>query len=343
MNAATRYHPLLVALHWVLALLIGGALFFGAVKLVQISNQDPYKVEALRAHMTAGLVILALMGLRLLVRLRTTHPPAATTGHARLDGAARLSHRAFYIAVILMAGSGLFMAVQSGVIGIVAGAHPALPRDFWALPVRSVHYFLSRLLMILIAVHVIAVAYHSLLRKDRLLRRMGFGLSQSGTSRVWHVAPWFSTLVLIFAAFILSMIGVKFVIDPVSAAVASGMTLHSAVAVTNMRASFGAFPLACAIFIVICLASGSHRVTGLRFVAIVIGAVLLVRVFGIYRDGTLMESGKVLGAEAILMILSILGLFFERSRLRFNQLRIPPRPVSLVQQDAQTLAAEGES
>jgi cytochrome b561 len=93
--------------------------------------------------MTAGLVILALMALRLLVRLRRTHPPFATTGDARLDGAAWLSHRAFYVAVMLMAGSGLFMAVQCGVI--VAGAHPARPRDFWPLPVRSAHYFLSRL------------------------------------------------------------------------------------------------------------------------------------------------------------------------------------------------------
>jgi DMSO reductase anchor subunit len=94
------------------------------------------------------------------------------------------------------------------------------------------------------------------------------------------------------------------------------MMLQSSVAVTNMRASFGAFPLACAIFIAVCLLSNARRVAGLRFVAIVIGVVLLVRAFGIYQDGTLMESGKVLTAEAALMTLSIAGLALERLRRR---------------------------
>jgi cytochrome b561 len=313
MNAVTRYHPILVALHWGLAFLIGGALFFGALKMVHIPNASPQKVEALRAHMTAGLMILALMGMRLFVRSRTAHPPAASAGEPRLDRLAWFSHRTFYPAVMLMAASGLLLGIQTGVIGIVAGAHPAVPHDFWAWPVRGVHYLLSRFLMALIALHVLAVLYHGVVLKDGLIRRMGFGLpAPVWRDRMSRLAPWFSRAVLVLAAFILTMIGVKFIANPVGSAAASGMTLESALAVTNMRASFGAFPLACAVFVVVCLLSSARRMAGLHFVIIVIGVVLLVRAFGIYQDGTLMESRKILAAEVVLMTLSIAGLALER-------------------------------
>jgi cytochrome b561 len=317
MNAVTRYHPMLVALHWGLAFLIGGALFFGALKMVHIPNASPQKVEALRAHMTAGLTILLLMGVRLLVRSLTAHPPAASAGNPWLDRLAWLSHGTFYSAVMLMAASGLFMAMQAGVIGVLVGAHPGIPHDFWAWPLRSVHYFLSRFLMALIALHLLAVLYHSVVLKDGLIRRMGFGLQAPvWWDRMPHFASWFSRVVLVLAAFILTMIGVKFIANPVGAAAASDMALQSPLAVTNMRASFGAFPLACAIFIVVCLLSSARRVAGLRFVIIVIGVVLLVRAFGIYQDGTLVESRTVLAAEFVLLILSGAGLALERLRRR---------------------------
>jgi cytochrome b561 len=175
MARVSRYHPLLVTLHWVLALLIIAALALGALVMVNIPNSSPMKIEALRSHMSGGVLILALMLIRLVVRTRTSHPAAAPTGNPILDRVAWASHRLFYVAVIVMAGSGIFMALQTHLPEIVFERHGALPASFWVYPVRTVHFVASRALMALIALHIVGALYHTFILKDGLLRRMFFG------------------------------------------------------------------------------------------------------------------------------------------------------------------------
>jgi cytochrome b561 len=79
MPQVSRYHPLLVALHWLLALIIIAALALGALVMAKMPNTNPMKLEALRSHMTGGFVILLLMSLRLITRIRSRKPPEATT------------------------------------------------------------------------------------------------------------------------------------------------------------------------------------------------------------------------------------------------------------------------
>jgi cytochrome b561 len=165
----------LVALHWLLAFFIIAALALGALVLARLHNTDPMKIEALRSHMIGGLLILVLMLARLFVRTRTAHPTAATTGNRDLDRLAWLSHRLFYIVALALPVSGLFMAFQTDLPSIVFAGHGALPADFWAYPIRWVHYALTRLLMALIALHILGALYHTLILRDGLLRRMFFG------------------------------------------------------------------------------------------------------------------------------------------------------------------------
>lgn len=174
MSKVTRYHPLLVGLHWLLAFLVLGALGFGTV-LAHTANTDPNKIEMLQKHMGAGMAILVLMLVRLVVRRRSAHPEKASTGNPWLDRLAWLSHRLFYVAVLGQAASGLIMALQSGAIGFVYFNQGTLPPDFWAFPVRYLHYGFSRLLIALVALHVAGALYHTFVLRDRLLRRMGFG------------------------------------------------------------------------------------------------------------------------------------------------------------------------
>jgi cytochrome b561 len=175
MDQVSRYHPLLVALHWVLALLIIAALALGALVMAKIPNTDPTKIEALRSHMSGGILILILMLVRAFVRMRTRHPPRATAGNPILDRIAWASHRMLYTVVLGMAGSGLVMAMQARLFAVAFGGHGSLPPDLWVFSVRTVHYAISRLLMALIALHVAAALYHTLVLKDGLLRRMFFG------------------------------------------------------------------------------------------------------------------------------------------------------------------------
>jgi len=176
----TRYHQLLVALHWLLALMIGVALFAGGVLLAETPNSDPDKIFMLRAHMSIGILILLLMLVRLVVRLRTSKPAHASTGNPMLDKAGVWTHWAFYLFVILMAGSGIGISVLAGLPPIVfGGSGDPLPPDFWAYPPRYAHAILANILMVLIVLHVAAFAWHQWVKKDSLFRRMWFGDRQS--------------------------------------------------------------------------------------------------------------------------------------------------------------------
>lgn len=175
MPEVSRYHPLLVAMHWLLAVLIIAALALGALVMAKIPNTAPMKLEALRSHMAGGGLILLLMLTRLVLRTVTAHPAAASTGSAVLDRVAWLSHRMFYTLIIGMAVTGAAMAVQAGLFTVVFGEHGTLPADLWVYPLRWMHYLISRVLMALIALHVVGALYHVVVRKDGLLRRMAFG------------------------------------------------------------------------------------------------------------------------------------------------------------------------
>jgi len=128
------------------------------------------------------MAILALTLLRLFVRNVSAHPAPAHTGHALLDNLAWLSHRMFYPAVFMMAGSGLALALESGALAAVFSHQGALPPDFWAFAPRSVHYLVSRVPMALIALHVTGALYHAFVLRDGLLRRLWFGTPRPSSS-----------------------------------------------------------------------------------------------------------------------------------------------------------------
>src|SRR5262249_1605655 len=81
MKQVSRYHPLLVTLHWVLAVLIIAELTLGFFGLAATSNSDPRKIDIPRVHMTGGVLILALMVLRFIVRMRTSRLAAGRCHH----------------------------------------------------------------------------------------------------------------------------------------------------------------------------------------------------------------------------------------------------------------------
>jgi cytochrome b561 len=174
-RASARYHPIFVLIHWAAAFVIANLLLRGVLTMRYIPNSDPEKIDGLTAHMYAGTLVLALMMIRLVIRWKTRHPPKATARNRHLDRLAWASHHLLYILVIAQALSGLYMAVQTGLPDVLIMGRGTLPEDFWVFPVRSVHYVLSRLLMATIALHITGAAYHVLILKDGLLRRMGFG------------------------------------------------------------------------------------------------------------------------------------------------------------------------
>lgn len=170
----TRYHPALVVLHWLLALMLLVMLAGGTFNMAGVPNSDPAKLATLRIHMILGGSVGLLMLVRLVVRLRTAHPEPARTGHALADRLAPLAHWVLYALVLGMVGSGIALSVTSGLPDAVFGAG-TLPESFHAFAPRAAHGLIATLLMLVIALHVLAALYHQILRKDGLMARMGFG------------------------------------------------------------------------------------------------------------------------------------------------------------------------
>ena len=117
-----RYHPFLVALHWGMALMIFLALAAGGLVLANMPADSPDKVSALGIHMIVGMVIGALLLVRLVTRLRSTHPTAATTGNDLMDRIGGWTHWAFYILIAAMVLSGLATAFGAGLSPLSAAA-----------------------------------------------------------------------------------------------------------------------------------------------------------------------------------------------------------------------------
>ena len=172
----SRYHPILVVLHWLLAAMVIGGLIAGTFILDATPNSDPFKLISLRMHMSLGMAIGVLMLGRLATRLFTKTPPHAATGNALLDKLGVLTHWAFYIVVLAMVASGLATANMADLPAIVFGGSGApLPEDFSAIPPRKAHGALASLLILLVLLHIAAGLWHQYVRKDGLFSRMWFG------------------------------------------------------------------------------------------------------------------------------------------------------------------------
>jgi cytochrome b561 len=168
-STPARYHFLLVALHWLVAILIFMALAAGFF-LKGLPN-EPAKFQPLGIHMMIGTTILFLMAARLVVRFVTKRPEPADAGHPLLNRLARIVHGLLYAAAIGMAIAGRGIAAQAGLNQ--PGA--SLPEDFFAFPARFGHGYIAIILIGLITIHIGAALYHQFIRKDNLLSRMWFG------------------------------------------------------------------------------------------------------------------------------------------------------------------------
>jgi cytochrome b561 len=172
--AAPTYHAAAKVLHWLTALAVLGLLGVGLwMTGLPISL---LKLQVYAWHKWIGLAVLTLTVLRLLWRWR--HPPPPLPGTiARWERAlAPIGHWMLLLLLIAMPVSGWLMSSAAGVAVVWFGILPLpdlVPRNpglFEAL--RTSHFVLSRLLMAVVALHVLAVLRHDVVRRDGIFRRM---------------------------------------------------------------------------------------------------------------------------------------------------------------------------
>lgn len=175
---AARHHPALVTLHWLLALLLLVALGMGTLVLGPMPLEAPGKVDALRGHMIAGMLIGALMLVRLVVRVFTVPQvaPSPSSGSPAKDALARLVHIGLYVLVFAMAASGMATALLAGLPDIVfGGSGGAIPATLSTLTPRVAHGWIAKGIAALVLLHVLGAVFHQWVRKDGLMSRMWWG------------------------------------------------------------------------------------------------------------------------------------------------------------------------
>ena len=128
---------------------------------------------------------------------------------------------------------------------------------------------------------------------------------------------WFNRLVLAGATILFSLIGIRYIADPISAVAPHQITLGSSEAITDMRVSGGVF-LGIAGVLLASIFSRRRLLGGIGVLALVSITVTAVRLYGVAVDGPAPFTLQVLKPEIALVLLSSLGFLLESRRLREN-------------------------
>jgi cytochrome b561 len=169
----TRYHPVLVALHWLLAIMIGFQLGFGYFLIAKIPNSDPAKLSPLALHMGLGTALIVLLVIRLITRFFTRHP--GPTAHQQ-EGIGRLRtpvHWLLYAVALVTAGSGWITGAIIAHLYEVPGN--TLPADFAQYPTREIHVWMALVLFLLILLHIAAALRERVNGDKSIMSRVWFG------------------------------------------------------------------------------------------------------------------------------------------------------------------------
>ncbi|MFM7333270.1 MAG: cytochrome b [Tabrizicola sp.] len=153
MKTTTGYSGLQIGLHWLIAILIVAAWFTGEGAGEAMEVVEDGGTAGFVPHVAVGLAILALVVVRVLVRLGRGAPAAPGASGSLSALAADWGHRLIYL---------LMIAVPLGGIATF----------FLGLDVGEVHGLAANVLMLVVLGHALMALYHQYLLKDGLLRRM---------------------------------------------------------------------------------------------------------------------------------------------------------------------------
>ena len=183
-----QWHPLIKALHWLMAVLLIAMLAFGFAmsRLAHVSAQTgDYSVpllgfslfDAYQLHKSVGVLLFGLVLARLVVRLLTT-----PTQHTELtlfeEIASHVVHIALYVLMFSLPLSGWMLAsssslgLQTIVFGIIHLPHPISPNAPAEWIFGWIHFLGGCALAALAMLHVLAALKHRFVNKDSVLRSM---------------------------------------------------------------------------------------------------------------------------------------------------------------------------
>ena len=173
-SSSTAYGTVAVSLHWLTVLLIIALL--GSGMLADETSDPAAKARILTAHAPMGIAVLLLTLARIVWWWRfDTHPEPLAGDPAWQIKAAKAVHGLLYLAILVMAASGIGLFVLSGAGDIIFGGAPGPLPDFGDFAPRLPHGIVAKLLLALFVLHAAAALFHHFVKRDDTLRRMWFG------------------------------------------------------------------------------------------------------------------------------------------------------------------------
>jgi len=173
MNAAPRYDPTAIALHWLLAAMILGTLGMGLY--MTGLPFSPARLKLFNWHKWAGMSILFLSAVRLAWRVSHGRPPSPAMP-AWQRRAAQFTHAALYALFFGLPLAGWAYSSAAGFPVVLFGVLPlpdlVSPDRALSDSLRALHHALAYTLGALIALHVAAALKHQFIDHDGLMRRM---------------------------------------------------------------------------------------------------------------------------------------------------------------------------
>jgi cytochrome b561 len=163
-------------LHWTMAILILTMLFIGVAMVATVSRSH---ATLIAVHRPLGVALLALVVIRVFIRMRRGSPqlPSDMPGLQRLG--ARAAHLVLYLLMAAMPLIGWGMLSAGGYPVTMFGAvhlPPILPQDvrLFAL-LRALHTWLAFSFFATVLLHLAAALMHGLIRRDGVFSSMTWG------------------------------------------------------------------------------------------------------------------------------------------------------------------------
>jgi cytochrome b561 len=163
-------------LHWLMAPLIITMLFIGVGMVATVSRAHELLIAI---HKPLGIALLALVLVRLAVRIRRGSPPLPDDMPASQRFAAKASHVLLYGLMLAMPLIGWSMLSAAGYpVTLAHTLHlpPIVPHDVRLYAVlRSLHTWLAFALFAVVLLHLSAALFHGLIRRDGVFSAMARG------------------------------------------------------------------------------------------------------------------------------------------------------------------------
>jgi cytochrome b561 len=174
-NSAEGFGAVPQMTHWITVALVILAWFLG--QFDDIFPKGMARAAALFVHISAGLLVIGILMLRLLWRLVDPPPPIERTVlGAWVDRAAILTHYALYALLVAVPISGITLQFARGnplpIFALTEIASPWAADRIFARSVKEIHEVAAYALIIVATFHAAAALFHHWILRDRTLARM---------------------------------------------------------------------------------------------------------------------------------------------------------------------------